>query len=201
MNVRGLLQAERAELVELLRSLSDAEWETPSLCAGWSVRDVVCHLQTDAVSLQSYLLLSLRNPSIDRTNQALIRQVRTLSNAELIDRLAAADGWFSRYLPRIALADNFVHQQDIRRPLGRERTVPEKRLRAVLGSPDPFALPWRNTHGLRWEATDIQWSKGSGPLVRGPGEALALAMVGRPVALDDLRGDGVAELRRRLLPD
>ncbi|MBF6084214.1 hypothetical protein GV791_07005 [Nocardia cyriacigeorgica] len=31
----------------------------------------------------------------------------------------------------------------------------------------------------------------------GPGEALALAMVGRTAALDDLTGEGVAELRRR----
>jgi hypothetical protein len=34
--------------------------------------------------------------------------------------------------------------------------------------------------------------------VTGPGEALALAMTGRPVALADLEGDGVPVLRHRL---
>ncbi|QLY34455.1 maleylpyruvate isomerase family mycothiol-dependent enzyme [Nocardia huaxiensis] len=193
-----MLGEERAELVELLRSLSDEQWATPSLCAGWSVRDVVCHLQTDTVSLGSYALLSLRNPSVDRTNKALVEQFRQQPTTVLVDRLAAAHGWFTRLLPGIALSDMFVHQQDIRRPLGLERKVPAERLLAVLGNPDPFAFPWRNTRGLRWEATDVDWSKGSGPLVRGPGEALALAMVGRPVALADLTGDGVPELRRRI---
>ncbi|WP_330181905.1 maleylpyruvate isomerase family mycothiol-dependent enzyme [Nocardia sp. NBC_01503] len=197
MNVRQLLRDERGELVELLRSLSDQEWETPSLCAGWRVRDVVGHLQTDSVGLPSYLLMGLRAGSVNGTNTAVVEHFSTLPNAELVDRLEKANGWFSRYMPKTALADTFVHQQDIRRPLGRERKIPAERLIAVLEHPDPFASPGRYLKGLRWEATDADWSRGSGPLVRGPGEALALAMVGRTVALDDLDGDGVPELRVR----
>ncbi|WP_067829410.1 maleylpyruvate isomerase family mycothiol-dependent enzyme [Nocardia inohanensis] len=199
MGVRQMLEDERGELVELLRSLTDAEWETQSLCAGWRVRDVIGHLQTDTVSLPSYVMLGLRaGPSVDRVNEALVRQFRTLPTGELVDRLAESNGWFSRFLPAVALSDLFVHQQDIRRPLGYERKVPAERMIQVLGSPDPFAFPRRYLKGLRWEASDVEWAKGSGPLVRGPGEALALAMVGRPVALADLEGDGVPELRRRI---
>ncbi|MFB8004508.1 maleylpyruvate isomerase family mycothiol-dependent enzyme [Nocardia sp. NPDC056000] len=197
MNVRQLLIDERGELVELLRSLTPEEWETPSLCAGWRVRDVVSHLQTDTVSLPSYALLGLRNPSTDRLNQALVEQFNGRPTGELVDRLVEPRGWFSRYMPKTALSDSFVHQQDIRRPLGREREVPAERLVAVLDNPDMFAGPGRYLKGLRWEATDVDWSKGSGPLVRGPGEALALAMVGRTVAFDDLEGAGVNELRAR----
>lgn len=51
--------------------------------------------------------------------------------------------------------------------------------------------------GVRYEATDLDWSSGSGPLVQGTGEALLLAMTGRTVALEELRGDGVETLRRR----
>jgi hypothetical protein len=40
--------------------------------------------------------------------------------------------------------------------------------------------------------------RGSGPGISGPSEALAMAVAGRPVALDDLAGPGVDELRRRL---
>ncbi len=51
--------------------------------------------------------------------------------------------------------------------------------------------------GLRFEASDLDWSAGEGPTVRGPGEAMLLAMAGRPV-LDELSGDGVSTLRERL---
>lgn len=75
--------------------------------------------------------------------------------------------------------------------------MPAERLRAVLDRPDPSAHPWRQTRGLRFVATDLDWVKGSGPEVRGRGEALALAVVGRPVALGEREGEGVPELRRR----
>ncbi|MFJ4657689.1 maleylpyruvate isomerase family mycothiol-dependent enzyme [Nocardia sp. NPDC088792] len=198
MTVRGMLDDERSELVELLRSLTEAEWETPSLCTGWQVRDVIGHLQADSVSLGSYVLLGLRNPSVNRINQALVDRFRALPTAELVDRLDRPGGWFSHYLPRLALSDMFVHQQDIRRPLGHPRKVPAERLVAVLEKPDPYANPRKYLKGLRWEATDADWSTGTGPLVRGPGEALALAMVGRPAALADLEGDGVPVLRTRV---
>ncbi|WP_405135926.1 hypothetical protein [Nocardia sp. NBC_01388] len=68
----------------------------------------------------------------------------------------------------------------------------------LLSNPDPFVRPGRFLKGLRWEATDADWSRGTGPVVRGPGEALVVAMAGRAAALDDLEGDGVPELRRRV---
>jgi hypothetical protein len=51
--------------------------------------------------------------------------------------------------------------------------------------------------GLRLEATDTDWSTGSGPLVRGPLEALVVVMTGRKVALTDIEGDGVPILAAR----
>jgi uncharacterized protein (TIGR03083 family) len=38
------IDAERNGLADLLDDLGPAEWETPSLCAGWRVRDVAAHL-------------------------------------------------------------------------------------------------------------------------------------------------------------
>jgi hypothetical protein len=52
--------------------------------------------------------------------------------------------------------------------------------------------------GLRLVATDLDWSHGSGPEVRGPGEALMVALAGRPLALAALAGDGVDVLELRL---
>lgn len=199
MNVRGMVAHERAELIELLRDLTDQEWETPSLCAGWRVRDVVGHLLSDTIAPFDYAGIVIRHRcAVDRVNNALVEKARTLSTAELVDRLAHRAGKLSRFAPKLVLADTFVHQQDIRRPLDRPRAIPAERLTMVLAHPDPFAFPWRVTKGLRFVATDVDWSRGSGPEVHGPGEALALAMVGRPAALADLDGDGLPELRRRL---
>jgi hypothetical protein len=47
-------------------------------------------------------------------------------------------------------------------------------------------------------ATDLDWSHGSGPEVRGSGEALLMAMAGRRAALDDLDGPGKAKFAQRL---
>jgi hypothetical protein len=46
-------------------------------------------------------------------------------------------------------------------------------------------------------ATDADWSVGSGPVVSGPALSLVLALTGRPTALADLSGDGLAALRSR----
>jgi hypothetical protein len=47
-------------------------------------------------------------------------------------------------------------------------------------------------------ATDLTWSRGDGPEIQGAGEAIVMAIGGRPAALDDLTGDGVEVLRTRL---
>ena len=47
-------------------------------------------------------------------------------------------------------------------------------------------------------ADDQEWSWGQGEAINGPSEALAMALAGRVVALDDLHGRGVNRLRDRL---
>jgi len=36
--------AEFASLADLLAAATDAQWDTPSMCEGWRVREVVAHL-------------------------------------------------------------------------------------------------------------------------------------------------------------
>ncbi|MFD6449268.1 maleylpyruvate isomerase family mycothiol-dependent enzyme [Nocardia sp. NPDC055165] len=199
MSYRGMVLDERAELVDLLRGLSEQEWETPSLCAGWRVRDVVGHLLQDTLSPLGYAAVVVKSRgSVSRTNNALAQSFAELTTAQLVDKLETESGRLSKYSPRLMLSDLVVHHQDIRRPLGRPRTIPADRLIAVLNYPDPFAFPARYAKGLRFVATDVDWSSGDGPEVRGPGEAIALAVVGRTAALADLTGGGLPELRRRL---
>jgi hypothetical protein len=51
---------------------------------------------------------------------------------------------------------------------------------------------------LRFIATDMAWSVGTGPEVVGPGEALFMALGGRGHALADLSGPGVEVLAARV---
>jgi len=55
-----------------------------------------------------------------------------------------------------------------------------------------------NVKGLTLTATDANWSHGAGPEVNGPGEALLMAVSGRPTALDELDGPGLETLRSRV---
>ena len=90
-----------------------------------------------------------------------------------------------------------IHQQDVRGPLGLVRTIPADRLRAALARVAPaIGGPWR-TRGLRLVATAVDWSAGSGPEVRGPGEALLMAIAGRRGVVDELAGEGQPVLAAR----
>jgi hypothetical protein len=52
--------------------------------------------------------------------------------------------------------------------------------------------------GLRLTATDVDWTTGNGPPVEGTGEALLMALAGRPAALPELSGRGVQTLAERI---
>ena len=54
----------------------------------------------------------------------------------------------------------------------------------------------RRIAGLGLAATDVDWTYGEGPEVRGPMVSLLLAMVGRPTA-GELSGDGATTLAER----
>jgi hypothetical protein len=80
------------------------------------------------------------------------------------------------------------------------RTIPPDRLRATLefAKTAPVIRGFWHRRGLRLVATDVDWSVGAGPEVRGPGEAVLLAIAGRNATIDELSGPGLATLRPRL---
>ena len=201
MGVRQLVADERTDLVAFLRTLTRDEREAPSLCAGWRVRDVVAHLLYDATPLPRYVLDTVRvGFSTHRGNARAVARWSGTESPQLVDAFerSVGGGVVATLVPSIALADVFVHHQDIRRPLNRPRTIAHARVLAVLDHPDPFASPRGRTRGLRFAATDVTWSRGDGPEIRGAGEAIVMAIAGRSAALDDLSGDGVGVLRTRL---
>jgi len=187
-DLSDLAAAERRDLADYLDTLTEEQWEQPSLCPGWTVRDVAGHLPRF---------------SLARCNQLGVEHSRRLSTDQLVARLrthAVPRGITTMFGSAIALTDGLVHHQDIRRALGHPRTVPEGRLVAALKFlPRARALPAPgNVRNLRLVATDVDWSHGSGPEVNGPGEALLVALVGRRQGLADLSGPGLATLEARV---
>jgi uncharacterized protein (TIGR03083 family) len=204
-SVMRFARAERADLAELLAALSPQQWEMPSLCVGWRVRDVVAHVVSYEELGGRALFARFAKGRFrgDAVNEIGVSEYNTRSLDELLALLNAhldPRGLTAKFGGRIALVDGMIHQQDIRRVVDLPRRIPADRLRAALR----FALPappvgaLRRTRGLRLVATDVDWSAGLGPEVRGPGEAVLLAMAGRRAALPELSGDGVSTLDRRM---
>lgn len=69
-------------------------------------------------------------------------------------------------------------------------------LRTALIAPD-IAGPWR-IRGIRLAATDLPFSAGAGPEVRGTAEALLMAIAGRSAVLGELSGPGRNRLADRI---
>ena len=202
---RELVQQERADLLAFLETLTPSEWEAPSLCSGWQVRDVVAHvLIYDSFQPSQVWLLIRSGFSGDRLNMRTAEAWRGRSPTELLDCLRAnlIPGGITRLFGwPTALQEAMVHHQDVRRPLNRPRDIPPERIERVLANmidaPVLAGLP-NHAKGIRLEATDIDWRTGEGPLVTGTGEAIMMALAGRPQVLQELNGAGVDLLRARL---
>lgn len=204
-DVMSLATDERRDLADLLDTLTPEQWQTRSLCEKWTVREVVAHVV-------SYEGLGLRRTAtrlvggrfnLDRTNPIGVEALGEVSTGELVALLRGhlrPQGITAGFGGRIGLTDGLIHHQDIRRALDLPRRVPPERLLIALGfSRYALALPSRrDVRGLCLVATDLGWSQGKGPEVMGTGEALLMAIAGRPAALPDLDGDGVALLAGRM---
>ena len=204
-DLRSFAEAERADLLALLEQLTPEQWEAASLCPGWRVRDVVAHVYSyDELSrgdLVRRFAQARFNPN--RANAVCLAPYAEQSPAQLVAlarRCVTPRGLPAGFRGGIALADGMIHQQDIRRPLGLPRTIPPDRLRATLEFAQyaPVIRGFWHRRRLRLVAEDVDWSTGSGPEVRGPGEAILLAIAGRNASVAELSGPGLATLRPRL---
>jgi uncharacterized protein (TIGR03083 family) len=198
------IRAERAALASDLASLSDAQWQTPSLCEGWSVRDVLAHMAATAMITPSafFAKLAASGFSMRRMQAKDIATVSGATPAETLGAFASVVG-STKHPPAPAatwLGETLVHAEDIRRPLGVAHTYPVDEAMQVAdfykGSNLAIGAKKRIA-GVRLRASDATWSHGDGPEASGPIMSLVCAMAGRKAALDDLSGDGVATLLAR----
>jgi uncharacterized protein (TIGR03083 family) len=200
-----LIHEQRNRLGDLLETLSDAEWETASLCQGWQVRDVVAHcIQTHLVTQRSLVAEWIRSGfSFKARNARGVARRSALSLSELLSLYRATAGRTS-YLPgqlTYSLVEAVTHGEDIARPVGRRIDVSPRSLITVaeiVRNTDPILGGKRRSAGLTLRASDVAWSAGAGPEVTGPLASIILAITGRPAALEDLTGDGLDTLRSRI---
>ncbi|HLI07692.1 MAG TPA: maleylpyruvate isomerase N-terminal domain-containing protein [Ktedonobacteraceae bacterium] len=50
---RQLFPAERKQLLLLLSQLDESEWHRPTICPGWTVKDIALHLLGDDTSISA----------------------------------------------------------------------------------------------------------------------------------------------------
>jgi uncharacterized protein (TIGR03083 family) len=203
------VDSERLGLADLLDDLTDEEWETPSLCARWRIRDVVAHLALahtgvaqagrDLVRARGRLDVMIRDSAVRHARaprEQLVGQIRRMAGSR-------------RRAPGVSyvepLIDVLVHGQDIALPLHRMRPIPADA--AVIAAQRVWTMPWplsttfrarSRLSGFELVADDADWSAGRGARVEGPIGALLMLLTGRTACLDRLAGPGAAELQRRL---
>ncbi|GAA5214569.1 maleylpyruvate isomerase family mycothiol-dependent enzyme [Streptomyces thinghirensis] len=199
-----LIHAERAALAADLGDMADERWETPSLCAGLTVREVLAHLTAGASLNTVRWMAGVIRCRFDFDKQVAMRLAEQLgaTPAETLERFRrVVPSTTKPPLPALAmLGETVVHGEDIRRPLGIRRDHPVEvvtRVAEYYRGSDLVVLAKGRVDGLRLVADDGPFTTGSGPLVSGPTLSLVMAMTGRATYCDELDGDGAELLRSR----
>ncbi len=207
MDIWEMIFDQRRQLAGVLETLDDAQWNTPSLCTAWTVRDVVGHLVSfnELGTPRVMLRMVLNGFNFNKMNEKLAKNFGVRSPQELLGLLRKhTEGrWTPPGLgPQAPLCDVVLHTEDICRPLGIQSQIATDKARFALDflvgpKGGVVANPaWRE--GLHLAPHDIDWSWGSGPKVTGTALDIMVAIAGRQAALDRLTGDGVDQLRARM---
>jgi uncharacterized protein (TIGR03083 family) len=174
-------------LADGLEDLSPDRVDTPSLCQGWTVRNVLAHMTMAARYSPEEFTAQLRSDGFDFTRlsnrlaeqdgglpfHVLVKDLRT----DAMAHWAPPGGGFEG-----ALTHAVIHGLDITVPLGLPRSCDEEAMRLVL---DGLTTGGVHRHfgvevdGLHLRATDLDWSFGSGTRVEAPAHEIALMLCGR----------------------
>jgi uncharacterized protein (TIGR03083 family) len=196
------MREERRDLRRFLEGLTAEQWRLDSLCAGWSVRDVVAHLvgwddlllyRSRREHLHALLrfsaLYAMSLASMTLVNRRIQSRTSGLTPGELLRRFAAEDSPELKWLfdgtnPGAHLAEHVIHGLDIRHALGAPRHVAADHLVVALNGvtklPGVRWSAWRQLRRRRWEATDVDWRAGRGEVVSAPADAILMTLAGRP---------------------
>ncbi len=180
------------QLADLLAAAAADIWDAPSLCEKWLVRHVIAHLTMPARLTPEQFGAEMAAAGGDFTvlSNTVAARDASLPVSDLLDQLRS---------PRLhawqppgggaagALSHAVIHSLDVTIPLGRPTVAPAEAATAVLDqlTAAQGALFGVDLTGVRVEATDTDWSRGNGPLVRADSGSLVALLSGR--ALPDGR--------------
>jgi uncharacterized protein (TIGR03083 family) len=186
----GPIAATLTATADLLAGLSPEQWEAPSLCGGWRVRDVAGHLVWRVGSSNRELLRSAgraylgRFVNPNRAIDAVSRAAAAAEPAELVASLRRIAADRAAGLGRhgiTELTETVVHGLDLARPLGLTLPVGPTvsgavALRRALLAPTPVKAILRRRTLV---ASDALWSVGRGPEYQSTAEDIVLFLFGR----------------------
>jgi uncharacterized protein (TIGR03083 family) len=200
IDIRPEVARLRCSFADRIESLNETAWNSASWCTGWLVRDVLAHLVQNAERTYRSLTLDLLRGGFrpDRSMSKAAKRCGDVPVPELADRLRRASERHLR-LPAspeaMGLVDVLVHSADAFRPVGLDVDAP-----AADAAPALDAL-WTSGRlvvhavpqgGRRLIATDLEWSRGDGPEVRGRAIDLLLLVANRRQVVPQLEGPGLA---------
>jgi uncharacterized protein (TIGR03083 family) len=195
-DLQPTVAAEFLALADLLDSATQAQWDTPSLCAGWRVREVTAHMTMAARYPEDTFMAELRRCDFDfgRLSNQIASRDGGLPVSQLVGDLrsqvmqhwAPPGGGYHGALNHVV-----IHGLDVTVPLGVPRRSPDDTIRIVLDDLTTGGVHQHfGTHidGRRLQATDLDWSYGSGPVLRGKAEDIALVLCGRTIPAGRVEG-------------
>lgn len=197
------IREEREALAEVLPTLTDQQWQAPSLCEGWTIRDVVAHVigsyERETLPMVAGLLRSGLN--LHAYNQKVLQRIGAVSNKTLMARYnSTVDLRNKPPMPtQFVLAETLIHNEDILRALDRRRVVPIETVLIVahLYRSIGMARKWRKSNGyIKLVASDASWQYGAGDEARGPLLSIVMLIAGRTSPIKDLSGPGAERLKR-----
>lgn len=179
-------QQERAALVETMRGVGP---DAPTLCEGWTTRDLAAHLvirerRPDAAP-------GILIPALASYTATVQKEVAESSDwAELLDKIASGPPVFSPFRlldPLVNLNEMFIHHEDVRRaqPGWEPRTLDPATVMALTRplpvmarltmAKSPARVALRTPEGK----TLVTVGSGAAVTVTGPADELLLFAVGR----------------------
>ncbi|MFZ0215421.1 MAG: maleylpyruvate isomerase family mycothiol-dependent enzyme [Candidatus Dormiibacterota bacterium] len=196
VDLQSAIAAEFLALADTLDAMDESRWDTPSLCEGWRVREVIAHATMAARYPEAEFMAKLQEHGFDFTalSNAIAHEDAQLPTAQLVSNLRSKT--MHEWVPpgggyHGALNHVVIHGLDATISLGLPHRGPERNLRTILddltrgGGHENFGV---SIDGRRLEANDLDWAFGSGASLSGSGQELAVTLCGR--ALPDGRLQG-----------
>jgi uncharacterized protein (TIGR03083 family) len=173
----------------------------PSLCEGWRTREVVAHVTMPArYGVPEFMAeMEAAGGDFTRLSNTIAERDGALPPTTLLADLRSET--LHAWEPpgggqQGALTHAVIHGLDVTEAAALGRTVPARRMARVLASADP-AVFGLDLSGVELRADDLEWSYGSGEVVAGPAQVLALVVCGRTVPAGRLHGPAAERFMAR----